>query len=302
MRSIHFDGTDLTRVTVLARPDPLLESLFALAAVADHRPDAAFGGWRDRTLRNLRARSSALVALARSVRPVPDLLVLVRSRGASSRRQQLSEGLREFHETAVAPYWPRVAALAETETNSRAHMVINEGVERLLGTLHRDVRWTAPVLEIPGIRKEKIMLGGRGITLAPSVFLAGRSTVLVPPTKPGGPLVLAYPAPVEWAVPSALTPTMEGGERSLAALVGRTRAAILIALSESRTTSELSRRIGISAAAASQHTAILREAGMITTYRQTNTALHSLTPLGLAVRSGREYRINEQCDVRTELG
>jgi DNA-binding transcriptional ArsR family regulator len=63
---------------------------------------------------------------------------------------------------------------------------------------------------------------------------------------------------------------------------------VLRALHESCTTSELGRRLGISPAAASQHTAILREAGLITSLRNVNMVVHSLTSLGAALIRGED--------------
>ncbi|WP_436848162.1 hypothetical protein [Streptomyces collinus] len=48
-------------------------------------------------------------------------------------------------------------------------------------------------------------------------------------------------------------------------------------------TTELSRRLGISAAAASHHATVLREAKLITTRREGKAVLHVLTPLGIAL-------------------
>jgi DNA-binding MarR family transcriptional regulator len=49
------------------------------------------------------------------------------------------------------------------------------------------------------------------------------------------------------------------------------------------TTSELAALLGVTPSAVSKHTAILREAGLISTHRDRNTVLHSLTPLGSAL-------------------
>ncbi|MEU8226336.1 winged helix-turn-helix domain-containing protein [Kribbella sp. NPDC048915] len=49
-------------------------------------------------------------------------------------------------------------------------------------------------------------------------------------------------------------------------------------LTHPATTSQLSRRVGISLASTSEHTRVLRTAGLITTHRTQGTALHTLTP------------------------
>ena len=67
---------------------------------------------------------------------------------------------------------------------------------------------------------------------------------------------------------------------ALAALVGRNRAAVLGAVADGCTTTELAVRVGISIAAASQHASVLRDAGLITSSRQGGAMLHALTPLG----------------------
>lgn len=68
--------------------------------------------------------------------------------------------------------------------------------------------------------------------------------------------------------------------RSLAALLGRTRAAALRTIDSGCTTSGLARRLGVSPASASEHATVLREAGLIISRRDRNAVYHTLTPLG----------------------
>jgi DNA-binding transcriptional ArsR family regulator len=92
---------------------------------------------------------------------------------------------------------------------------------------------------------------------------------------------LILPAAHDLAIVSNL---WDGARRpagtALAALVGRTRAAVLYSVADGCTTTELARRAGISLPAASQHAAVLRNAGLITTRRAGSAVLHALTPLG----------------------
>ncbi|NEB05180.1 winged helix-turn-helix domain-containing protein [Streptomyces sp. SID13726] len=71
---------------------------------------------------------------------------------------------------------------------------------------------------------------------------------------------------------------------ALSRLLGRTRAAVLeeIAVSNGTTGGALARRLGISAASASEHVEPLREANR----RVTNTVWHTLSPLGHALLEG----------------
>ena len=63
-------------------------------------------------------------------------------------------------------------------------------------------------------------------------------------------------------------------------LLGRTRAAVLRSLDGGTTTSELAGRLGISVSGASQHASALREAGLVSSRRDRNRMLHSVTDLG----------------------
>ncbi|MBD0691879.1 ArsR/SmtB family transcription factor [Streptomyces sp. CBMA123] len=69
----------------------------------------------------------------------------------------------------------------------------------------------------------------------------------------------------------------------LTALVGKGKAAALRAIGTGCTTTELAVRLGVSAPAASQHTATLRGSGMITSIRDGQRVIHSLTPLGIGL-------------------
>jgi DNA-binding transcriptional ArsR family regulator len=96
---------------------------------------------------------------------------------------------------------------------------------------------------------------------------------------------LFYPASLDGQIAASLwhgngyTP----GNRGLEDLIGRTRSAIMEAMRDGATTSELARRVQVSAACASQHASVLRGAGLITTRRLDNRVLHTLTPLGHAL-------------------
>jgi DNA-binding transcriptional ArsR family regulator len=170
----------------------------------------------------------------------------------------------------------------------------------MLATLHPDVRWKAPVLEVRGPRSGDIYLGGRGLVLAPSLFLGQGATVLEEVRRDGGRLVLAFPAaldpataPAMWSLDGTPDPAPRDPGEALGALVGRTRAAVLKALADACTTTELAQRLGISPAGASQHTSVLREAGLVASRRSRNMVLHSVTPLGLAMIEGRSLDIAE---------
>ncbi|MFI6868033.1 ArsR/SmtB family transcription factor [Nocardia sp. NPDC050406] len=71
--------------------------------------------------------------------------------------------------------------------------------------------------------------------------------------------------------------------RDLSALLGATRAAVLEAIADGGSTTDLALRLGISPSSASEHAAILRDAGLTVSMRSRNQVRHRLTPLGAAL-------------------
>lgn len=71
--------------------------------------------------------------------------------------------------------------------------------------------------------------------------------------------------------------------RDLSALLGATRAAVLEAIADGGSTTDLAQRLGISPSSASEHAAVLRGAGLVVSARSRNQVRHRLTPLGAAL-------------------
>ncbi|MFI0976457.1 ArsR/SmtB family transcription factor [Streptomyces sp. NPDC021093] len=273
-----------------ARAEKVVETLFALDLLCTGRGGSEFDAWRRKAVSDPQAR--ALVKLAQTIRPFPDIYRLVRqatSAGSSADlaesegRPQIVRDVAAFYRTAVAPYWKRVAGRLEIDRAARGQILLSGGMDKLMSTLHPGLRWQAPVLEVPGDGAD-VRLEKEGLLLVPTLFLYSRPPVLLTGHEDVQPPMLAYPIPVkrEWILP-LWTGAEDADERALGALLGRTRAAVLSALTDSCTTTELGERVGISAAAASQHTGVLRNAGLITTIRTFNKVQHALTPLGNAL-------------------
>jgi DNA-binding transcriptional ArsR family regulator len=162
----------------------------------------------------------------------------------------------------------------------RGRSLLDGGVDRLFNTLHHTITWRPPVLTVAmnsGFDFD-VHLKGQGLRLQASVF-AGAQPVLWDYDLTEEPPTLVYPAYFDGRVP-ALT-----GPPSVVALVGRTRAQLLAAITDrpGTVTGELARQLGISPASASEHATVLRNAGLITTVRYGKAALHTVTPLGAAL-------------------
>ncbi|MFE7558227.1 ArsR/SmtB family transcription factor [Kitasatospora sp. NPDC057500] len=213
--------------------------------------------------------------------------VHARLRARSGSQPTAAIGAADFWRAAVAPYWSRVLAHCEAEYDARGRMVMAGGVEQLLGGLGRRAVWNGQVLELHDGPDGDVRLDGQGLVLSPSVFLAHRPARLFRADEQDRPAVLVFSAPLTVEQSAVLWDDTSLPVPALGALVGQTRAAALRELRASRTTSQLADRLGVSVPCASQHAAVLRGSGLITTRRVRNTVLHSVTPLGVALLDGR---------------
>ncbi|MFI9643936.1 ArsR/SmtB family transcription factor [Micromonospora sp. NPDC051925] len=206
------------------------------------------------------------------------------ARGEPEVLRYLTDSMTQYRSVAIDPYWGRIRAAVEADRAVRARALLDGGTEGLLASLRPGMRWESGVLQVMDYpNRRELHLDGRGLLLVPSFFCARTPVALLDPALPP---VLVYPADRLGGLdpsPGAGDRPAGGGREALAALLGRTRAAVLEVSDDGATTSEVARRLHISPAAASQHTAVLRNAGLLVSRRDRNTVLHTLTPLGRAM-------------------
>src|SRR5947209_232493 len=177
--------------------------------------------------------------------------------------------LREYWELALAPHWPRICTLLEHDILHRSQQLVDGGTRALFEELDPSVKWDGNVLRI---EKEctypTVQLDDRGLLLLPSVFSWPRVLIVsAPPWQP----TMIYPARgvgMLWEPEAPVPPD------ALAKLLGGSRAAILAALDRPRSTSELARVLDISAGGVSQHLAVLRSAGLVSSRRAQRLVLY----------------------------
>ncbi|MFE9629805.1 AMP-binding protein [Streptomyces sp. NPDC006463] len=202
-------------------------------------------------------------------------------------RRHFAAGLAACNEAIIAPYWSRARTHMEGVRNTFARTLLDGGVERLLeGMCVPLVRWRAPVLEMRYHRNVEVRLGGRGLVIAPTVFLWRDAALLWDPLDGDSAPTLAIPTIGDAEAGAALWGAGEAADQSLGALLGRTRAAALRVATEGCSTTELARRLNVSVAAASQHATVLRNANLITTSRRGKSVVHTITPLGAELLGG----------------
>ncbi|MFC5030625.1 MULTISPECIES: winged helix-turn-helix domain-containing protein [Streptomyces] len=206
------------------------------------------------------------------------------SEGDREARRELADAVRACHRLTVEPYWQRGRSELVALSTRSANLVLEGGIDLLLRSICAPlVRWRPPVLEAPYPRRVEVRLQGRGLIITPTVFSTRPVSFLWDPLDTAQPPRLTVPAlrrPLTGAGPAEPD---NSPVRNLESLLGRTRAAALQVTAEGCTTTELARRLNVSAAAASQHATVLRDTDLITTSRRGGSVLHLITPLGLAL-------------------
>jgi DNA-binding transcriptional ArsR family regulator len=198
-------------------------------------------------------------------------------------RRQVLSTVEAYYNAAIGPHWTGIRAHLDAERAQRGAILLDQGVDGLLSTLHPSIRWRSPILHIQCSDQfsTDFMLEGRGLLLMSSFFVR-TPTMMYDPINPAD-CVLIYPATIGVDHAAGI---WTGGPSTgaLANLLGRTRASVLTAIADGVvTTGALARRLDVSSAAVSQHTAVLREAGLITTRRHRSSVLHNPTQVGLTL-------------------
>jgi DNA-binding transcriptional ArsR family regulator len=320
---IHFTSEDMGRVRVAGAVDQLWEIANSVNRLRTRDGAMAFGAWRGQVTPRVPPAAGMLAPMLPPRGYFPDFLTPMHAGGGdlepaidavlSTPRHRLrtdltllAEGkcqlpswmsalaagepevlhrlgtaLRTYQRTALAPYAALLQARVDADRAARAQDVLTGGTDALLAGLGPVFRWLPPVLEADYPVPRELHLDGRGLLLQPSVFCwrapvtlydDALAPVLVYPVLHGPAAALPLVQPL---CPAADTP--------LAALIGRTRAALLEAVTSGSSTGELGRRLGVSASTVSEHVGVLREAGLLCSTRRANRVLHTITPAGHAV-------------------
>jgi DNA-binding transcriptional ArsR family regulator len=313
MMRLHLSGDDLARTLVRDHPAPLWEVVGSVREFRSPEPSPRLRVWRLATRSALKPSMAPLFDILPYASYMPDFLTPLATSGEfeaeletvlttptariradleplvgagtlpprarplfdgdAAAVRRLGEAIRAYHAAAIAPYWDRIVARLTADRNARGRLQLTLGIGRLLGTLSPYLKWTTDILSYDcGADIElDVVPGGVGVELLPVYFQTQPAVLHNPPD----PAVLCYPVEHE----EDLTPLGE----PLAALLGRTRAAILGAIGDGCTTTQLARRVGVSVPSASQHARVLRSAGLVSTSRLGSAVLHTLTPLGTSL-------------------
>ena len=197
-------------------------------------------------------------------------------------RVMLADLLEQCWQLLIAPHWARLGELLQADILYRTQMLGDYGLERVLGDLHPQARWTGHslIIEAPGTGQHR--LAGAGLLLMPSAFAwPGLAVATDPPARP----TLVYPAR---GIAELWQPAPTRHSEALGRLLGQTRAALLESLAEPASTQTLARRHQLAPSTVSEHLTVLHLARLITRRRHRHAVLYQQTPLGTLLASDQQ--------------
>jgi DNA-binding transcriptional ArsR family regulator len=244
---------------------------------------------------------------------IDDLLAQVRATPLDEVRRDVSEALRQQPDMAVRvrhiltgeqaaaycadilaaawqallePEWPTLRAILDRDVIYRAGQLTSTGWATALAGLHPRLSWQPGQIELTRWRGDQdATLAGRGLLFVPSVFVWPQLAVSLDPPWPPA---LIYPArgvAALWETPRpGRGPAGAAADSGpLGPLLGTSRAAILRALDEPASTTQLAAILGQSLGGLGGHLAVLRRAGLLARARSGRSVLYWRTAVGDAL-------------------
>ena len=236
---------------------------------------------------------------------IDDLLSQVRSTPAAQAHREVAEALRRqppdprvrrivtsdrvagyaadvlavAWQALLEPEWPTLRAILERDVVYRAGQLASRGWAAALAGLDPDLRWHQGRIELGRWpQHEDAELGGRGLLFVPSVFVWPRLAVTLDPPWPPALLYPARGVAALWEQPGK-----PGPGTGLDRLLGPSRAAILLALEQPASTTQLAASLGQSLGGTGDHLAVLHAGGLLTRARSGRSVLYRRTPVGDAL-------------------
>ncbi|MEV0953820.1 DUF5937 family protein [Promicromonospora sp. NPDC050249] len=194
-------------------------------------------------------------------------------------RKVIVEAWQEVWDTLLAPVWPQMLRLLRADIGVRARRSSDAGLAEMASTLHSTVTWADEMVRVQMRKHEEVVdCGGTGLVLVPSVMMStGGCAVLT--ERPAQPTIF-YPA---HGVSETWHRDGADALAALSALLGPTRARLVLELQQPLSTSECAALTELAVSTASHHLTVLRDAGLIDSRRNGVRVLHTRTPLGEAL-------------------
>jgi DNA-binding transcriptional ArsR family regulator len=187
----------------------------------------------------------------------------------------LAEAVQTAWTELLADDWPRVRTVCERDVIHRTNELSRAGWASALSGLSPSIRWHDSGIELPTFDDNygSVSPGGSGVLFVPSVFIWPDVAAYLDDPFPKA---VIYPARGAATVFTTPEPTPD----ALAALLGRNRARLLLALATPATTTQLGHGLDLPLGTISDHLSVLRRAGLIKRTRVSRTVRYERTPLG----------------------
>lgn len=219
------------------------------------------------------ARVAEEVATAYRGRRLPKVLVPFVERPEHA-VHELADLLRAYWDRTLAPHWPRIRALLQGDVLHRARKIADGGAELLFADMDPAISWDGGALHLHKRVSADLELGAEGLLFVPSVFVWPRVVAVVDPAwQP----TVVYPAR---GIGTLWEPGNPAAPDGVAALMGPGRAAVLSALDEPWSTTDLARRLEVSPGGVSRHLSVLRDAGLVHATRVGRVVLYMRSAAG----------------------
>jgi DNA-binding transcriptional ArsR family regulator len=179
----------------------------------------------------------------------------------------VATGLEKFWRAAVAQRWPRVERATRNDVTNRAVSGAATGTGDMLNGLHPTVAWAGNTLHVDRPYDRIVPVYNQEIVLQPCVLPVPRVAIQFASLSAS---YVAYPVHPD---PRPKAPTTLNNE-----LLGFGRTAVLQALSDPSTTTELAKRTGLAASTVSHHLRVLLDAGLLTKGRHGKHVIYERTP------------------------
>jgi Family of unknown function (DUF5937) len=185
----------------------------------------------------------------------------------------------------LAPLWPQLKAVCERDVLHRSAELTRSGWAAALAGLHSRVRWRNGGIELlRWVQHEPISLGGKGLLLVPSVFMWPEvATHFEEPW----PKAVIYPAR---GVASFWQQESQAVSDTLAELIGRSRARLLVALATPASTTQLAGVCGLAVGAVGDHLRVMHRAGLLASARSGRSVIYRRTDFGDSLVAGTSGR------------
>jgi len=188
---------------------------------------------------------------------------------------RLASALTSYWEEAFRPHWPGVRAALEADLLHRSRILAAEGTVAMLRGLHPQVHWRGGGLDVDAPTDWDVTTARPGVLLVPSAFswpaaIAGTIDgvkVVTYSARGLGTLWDGHP--------------VDGQEgRAIQALLGSTRARVILALRAHMATTDLAGILDVAESSVSYHLGHLRRAGLVEWNREGRRVVYRLSTLG----------------------